>query len=143
MMGIFLEVFDNRVKSYIFDGEKLSILRREGEEELDFDESFWEWLRGKIEYEGEEVSFLVVSDRDEFEIKGFNIAKRNIFEGKEINHKKGKVFAFPFFEIEKIEEEKEVIQKSSTPLMEYFIKKSKEYKKRWKKVNLENLSKCD
>ena len=60
-------------------GDEIEILKREGEKRQIFNSEFWEWFRKKIEYENEEVSFLIKSDVKVDIPKFFNISKKNLF----------------------------------------------------------------
>lgn len=78
-------LIDGKVSvSYCEDGE-IVVLKNEGEEEWEFDENeFWEWFKEKIDYSNEELSFVVVSDRD-FKIdKSIKLNKINAFEKDEL-----------------------------------------------------------
>jgi hypothetical protein len=90
------------------DGE-FSPLKREGEEEQNYNEKeFWGWFKEKIEYDNEKLSFVVVSDREDFSIdKEIKISEKNSFENDNLCKKKIEklnskypLFFFPFIQIE-------------------------------------------
>jgi|GEM_PF-5321404 len=110
-----IKLFDNQVSlEEELDNEFLP-LRKEGEESFEFDDSFWDWFRQKIEYEGEPLEFIINSDREiEFD-SSLNIT--NIEYIKDDTPKEVKI-------------KQEEIIKKQTPLAKFFIDKIKEYKER-------------
>ena len=110
-----IKLFNNQ----IFLQEKIDNefipLRKEGEESFEFDNSFWDWFKQKIEYEGEPLEFVLNCDREiEFD-SSLNIT--NIEYIKDDTPK----------EVKKKQEE---IIKKQTPLAKFFIDKVKGYKER-------------
>jgi len=88
------------------------VLRREGEEEFFYDDTFWEWFKDKIEYENEPLKFKIDSD------KKINFDKSlNIFEIIDIKNRIKK-------------ELKENKEKRKGSLTQFMINKIKEYKGR-------------
>lgn len=88
---------------------KLVVLKKDGEESHLYDnKEFWSWWEHKTVYKNEEVSFLIATELDSFEIpQNINIAKKNTWKMKELEEIKKlisfnqKILTFP--EMEKIE----------------------------------------
>jgi len=79
----FIIIIENRKISIIVceDGE-YNYLKREGEERQPFEQdSFWQWFREKIDYSGEELSFVVISDDKSFSIPDdIKLSRENKFQ---------------------------------------------------------------
>lgn len=78
----YIEIFNNQVKVEERVNGKYKILRREGEDSFKFSEDFWEWFKDKIEYEGEELKFEILSDREIDFDKNLNILETKYIEDK-------------------------------------------------------------
>lgn len=62
-----ITVVENRVKVQEYVDGTLTLLKNRGEEEQAYDElQFWSWFKEKIEYQDEELSFVVITDNKEF-----------------------------------------------------------------------------
>ena len=51
-----------------YQDELLQPLKKDGEELWEYDKNFWEWFKEKIAYNNEKLSFVVITDKDSFEI---------------------------------------------------------------------------
>jgi len=98
-------------------------LRKEGEESFEFDNSFWEWFKQKIEYDGELLEFVLNCDREiEFD-SSLNISRVEYSNRVEYRSKSSNIS-------HNIKNEHTKIVKKQTPLAKFFIDKVKEYKER-------------
>ncbi len=139
----FLIVYQNEIiKIFEYKEGRFIVLTNNGEEEQRFDEDvFWSWWKDKINYSGEDVAFIVLTDKEFFRIPPF-IGLSDSFEFKtreveevvkyipsEIN-----IFSYPDGfnvvkpPIEVNEESKEVIIETKKPILcEYFKQKTDKY----------------
>ena len=82
MQNSYLIILQNNIISVAECEEgKLLFIKKNGEKELPYKAAtFWEWFKEKIDYESEELSFIVLSDLKEFAIpKDIKIAKKSAF----------------------------------------------------------------
>jgi len=67
-----------------YENEEFEIIKHEGEVEQVYNSSsFWSWFKEKIEYEDEELSFVVVTDNKAFTIppaSGIKLNETNSFD---------------------------------------------------------------
>ena len=56
------------IAEYEDEDDKFIPLSKKGEESWHYDSSFWEWFKKKIEYDDEELSFIIVTDKQDFSI---------------------------------------------------------------------------
>jgi len=62
-----LKLIKNRVIVSEYVDGSLNILKNKGEKEQVYNElKFWSWFKKKVEYKDEELSFVVVTDDEEF-----------------------------------------------------------------------------
>ena len=62
-----IKLIQNVVVVYEYENSSLTTLKNRGEKEQTYDEiKFWSWFKQKIEYKDEELSFVVVTDNEEF-----------------------------------------------------------------------------
>ena len=105
----FISHKDNSITIFEIQENQLVVLKKDGEEShLYNDKDFWSWWEHKTVYKNEEVSFLIATDEDTFEVpNNINISKKNTWKTKEIEKIKNlilsnqKILTFP--EMEKIE----------------------------------------
>jgi len=118
-----LEIFNNKVRVLKYPNK---LLKREGEEFFNFDDDFWDWFLRKIEYENEEIGFIIDTDMNEFAFPENNFFLKP-FEVKYSS--KGNLFSFPTTaKVENIETEKEIIVENHNPLVEFASRKIESYK---------------
>ena len=106
MRSFFINHRDGNISLYEYADDKLSIFKNKGEDEQTYEyDVFWDWWRDKVEYQEEEVSFLIATDEDEFDIpNNIKIATKNILSKKiiskkiEISFKNLKVINYPIIE---------------------------------------------
>jgi len=62
-----IKLIKNRVTVSEYAEGSLTVLKNRGEKEQTYHEvKFWSWFKQKIEYEDEELSFVVITDNEEF-----------------------------------------------------------------------------
>ena len=81
MDSYFIFYVNEDISLYICSKNELKIKSFEGEESQKYDkQKFWEWFKEKVEYEKEPLSFVVISDKKEFNIPDdIKIAEKNSF----------------------------------------------------------------
>jgi len=116
-MRFLIKLQENQISILEFNAtfNRYEALKNKGEEWQEYSNSFWEWFKQKIEYEGEPLEFVLNCDKEiEFDsslnINSIEYIKDDI--PKEIKKKQ------------------EEIVKKQTPLAKFFIDKVKEYKER-------------
>jgi len=112
------------VSVYRLDDGSMVPLRYEGEERFLYSDDFWKWFKKKIDYNNEELSFVVVSDV-EFEIPGdIVIAKKSSFDKMPVlrEYKNTKIFTFP--KIEQTEIKKVLKRDKRKGLVDFFVDKT-------------------
>lgn len=69
----FLIVYQNEIiRIFEYRDGSFVVLTNNGEEEQKFDENvFWNWWKDKINYSGEDVAFVVLTDKEFFSIPSF------------------------------------------------------------------------
>ena len=125
MNKFIIYLIDDFISVYGFETEPIP-LKKEGEEKFKYSSDFWEWFQEKIDYNNEELSFIVVTNREDFAIsKKIKLAETSSF--KEIplglqQYKDTKIKTFP--ELEKIK--KSVILKTvkEKTFADYFVSKT-------------------
>jgi hypothetical protein len=106
MRSFFINYKDGNISLYEYIDNELIVFKNKGEVEQTYkNDDFWNWWRGKIEYQNEEVSFLIATDQDEFDIPdNIQIATQNILSKKiitkktKINFNNLKVINYPLIE---------------------------------------------
>lgn len=84
-MHFFIEYFKNNISIHEYVDNKRCVLKYMGEDTQRFDyEKFWDWWRKKVEYQQEEVMFIIFTDKETFDVPE-NI---NILPIKNINQSK-------------------------------------------------------
>ena len=69
MRSFVIYSFKNKISIYEEIDESLEVLKNRGEKEQEYKpDIFWSWWKNKVEYDNEEVSFLVVTDNEKFTI---------------------------------------------------------------------------
>jgi len=103
------------------------ILKREGEETFLYDNSFWEWFKGKIGYDNEELSFIIITDKKQFlidekikipKVSGFKV-KPKLIISKNLN-----LFSYPPLELMA----KKIIKTNKNTLLDFFIDETNKIK---------------
>ncbi len=90
MNSYFIRYIKNRIEVSKYINNNLETLKYLGETEQEYNKTkFWIWFKKKIEYEDEELSFVVVTDNKEFNIpqdSGITISAINkISQNQDIN----------------------------------------------------------
>lgn len=75
-------LLDSKITVSTCENGELSPLKREGEEEQKYEKNdFWNWFKEKIEYNNEELSFIVITNQKDFFIdKEITLSQINNFE---------------------------------------------------------------
>ena len=141
----------NKITLYEYNKNKFNIIKNNGEESTNFSnkELFWKFWKDKVQYQDENVGFIILTDEDLFDIPN-NIKLTNeiqipteaiesLIEIKNLRYKN--LISYPtgfdmnidveFLEdnsLDKIDEPKEK-ENTSGDLREYFLNKTREYKK--------------
>ena len=141
----------NKITLYEYNKNKFNIIKNNGVESTNFSnkELFWEFWKDKVQYQDENVGFIILTDEDLFDIPN-NIKLTNeiqipteaiesLIEIKNLRYKN--LISYPtgfdmnidveFLEdnsLDKIDEPKEK-ENTSGDLREYFLNKTREYKK--------------
>jgi len=146
MDSFLIKLIANEIAVYENEDDRFVPLKYRGEEIQTYKEDgFWNWWKEKIEYDGRVMSFVVITDREEFLIpENISICENNFF--MEIAYIKRRlsdlskgynIFFFPKvekFEITpKVIEKKEISKKENIVIKEdslvsYFQRKTDEYK---------------
>ena len=81
MNSYFILFLDEQISLYNCLNEDLMLRRVEGEKSQKYHpKKFWKWFKEKEEYEGEPLSFVIISDKKEFTIPDdIIIADKNSF----------------------------------------------------------------
>ncbi len=81
MDSYFITYRDDKISLYLCLDEKLQIRSVEGEDSQKFHpQKFWDWFKEKVQYDREALSFIILTDKNEFEIpKDIKIAEKNSF----------------------------------------------------------------
>jgi hypothetical protein len=124
-MNFIIYLLNNKVR--VINHSLNQTLKKEGEEVFEFDTSFWEWFKDKIDYNNEELSFVIITDTD-FEIdNSIKISKTSGFETfpQISTYKNSKILTFP-----KLEKKLKKVIKSSNEytVLDIFIEESQKYK---------------
>jgi hypothetical protein len=137
-----VKFIDEDISISEYQNQKFIPLKNKGEESWRYDPSFWEWFKSKIEYNGENLSFIVLSDSD-FEVaSSINISSNHHLGSKDImrlsqEHKQEglELLTFPKVEIEATipkakttQPTKSTLQPKKGSLQEYFISQTQKYK---------------
>ena len=115
--------------------EEFEILKYNGEEKQKFEFSqFWEWWREKVEYTNQKISFVVLTDKEEFKLPDFiSLSDEIVFLEEDLSNFLDvslKVLTFPKIDFSpKVKQKARPIPKKGT-LEDYFYKKLKQYKGR-------------
>jgi len=139
----FLIVYQNEIiKIFEYKEGRFIVLTNNGEEEQRFDEDvFWSWWKDKINYSGEDVAFIVLTDKEFFSIPPFiRLSDSFEFKAREVEEvvkyipSEINIFSYPDgFNvvkplIEVNEESKGVIIETKKPILcEYFKQKTDKY----------------
>jgi len=73
-----IRYIDSNISISEYEDDEFIALKNKGEESWRYDFSFWDWFKDKIEYEGEELCFIVVSDGEFMIDNSINIAPIHI-----------------------------------------------------------------
>lgn len=130
---------NSKIKIYEYDENQFKILKNNGESEQDFDSFiFWNWWKDKVNYQEEEVAFVVLTDEDFLIPSDIIIADYISFSKKELKNfidnvsENLKMFSYPskFFDLVLKNEEKQIlIEKTEESVLNmYFKNKTKEMK---------------
>ena len=110
-----------------FESEQIP-LRKEGEERFKYSPTFWNWFKEKIEYTDEELSFIIITDRELVIPNEIQIAKKSSFKEIPIvqKYKNTKLYTYP-----EIEKKAQLILKKAKDkqFADYFVSKTKKYSK--------------
>jgi len=130
-MNYFLiKLLNNEISLYYKSRGEFEIIRYKGEEYQQFNKSsFWSWWRNKVEYDQREVSFVVITDRDEFIIPSdIILSEENLFlkynSIKDIEYlvEGNKLMLFP---ISNVSQQSQIL--SDGLIADYYRKKTDEY----------------
>jgi len=83
LINKFIIIIENgKISILICEDGEYTYLTREGEERQPFEQdSFWQWFREKIDYNGEELSFAVIGYDKSFAIPDdIKLSRENIFQ---------------------------------------------------------------
>lgn len=130
---------NSKIKIYEYDENQFRILKNNGESEQNFDNFiFWNWWKDKVNYQEEEVAFVVLTDEDFLIPFDIIIADYISFSQKELKNfidnisENLRVFSYPnkFFDLVLKTEEKQIlIEKTEESVLNmYFKNKTKEMK---------------
>ena len=111
----------------VFDYKRGFYIKFEGEQTFKFDDNFWEWFKRKIEYDNEILCFVVVTDKENFEIdNSIKIATRNGFNPDLLQYKNYNILKFPKEKKQSPKKKKENKSiKNNSELVEFMIQKLK------------------
>ena len=138
----FIKKIDNNIWLYEILDNKLKLLRNKGEESVEYNniEEFWKWFEEKIEYDKEELSFVISSNKTNFTIpKRFILAKESFREKNSnvftnIQKEQATLITWTIPTISIVKERKKVVAKSKKnslkdgELLNYFKNKTKEFR---------------
>jgi len=140
----------NKITLYEYNKNKFNIIKNNGEESTNFSnkELFWEFWKDKVQYQDENVGFIILTDEDLFDIPN-NIKLTNeiqipteaiesLIEIKNLRYKN--LISYPTgfdknIDVEFLENssseniDKSIEENNSGRLREYFVKKTMEYDK--------------
>ena len=126
---------------FIFKDEKIAILRcennefipirYEGEEFVDFKDNFWEWFKGKIEYQNEPLSFVVLNKSSFFIPNDIKLKSKNNFCIEKIDFEYENILSFPKVnlpqkKVKKLKPLKKEIKTKKT-LIDFYKEETKRY----------------
>jgi len=140
-----IQLENNTITVREYRDGSLRFLKNRGEREQTYNESkFWSWFKQKIEYKGEELSFVVVTDNEAFHIPASsqiklhetNVLDNDSFINHEIASISHSLFILslpPFCERKSPQKAEELEIQPEEPLGEnaiagYFRKKTQGYK---------------
>ncbi len=116
---------------------ELKVIQNNGEEYTKYNEydSFWKWFKDKIEYENEELCFIVSSNDEDFIVdKSINISSNHLLDEAKIktilikNQKIAKYFSsYPNTELsfeKESEKISEVYDEDNRSIQNYYIKQT-------------------
>lgn len=122
---------DGLVSVLEYQDNKILTLKNNGEESWDFSPNFWQWLKEKISYNGEPISFVIISDEGLFDHppSSFKLADHNTCH--QCITKDDSIQAYPKLSTEP---EKQVVSEpplqpktKSGSLQGYFVGKTQKY----------------
>lgn len=128
----FIVLVNNKISISRCENGEFFPLKIEGEEEQNYSKNFWEWFKDKIEYDDEALSFVVISDKNDFVIApDIVLNKINTFENDTLCKKKIEtltyrysLLSFPAMQsISSIQEEKDLETPKET-ICEKTVKRS-------------------
>ena len=63
----------NKITLYEYNKNKFNIIKNNGEESTNFSnkELFWEFWKDKVQYQDENVGFIILTDEDLFDIHAY------------------------------------------------------------------------
>ena len=120
----------------------LEYLKKDGERQWEYDTDFWEWFKDKIAYNNEELSFIVVTDNNQFKIDNSinlttkdQISTNQLLIDKALDIKgNNKIFFYPPLKSNTTKSSPKKPKKSNTKPIEkgsmadFFIAKTKDHK---------------
>ena len=126
-------VAENKISVSECSGGEYTPLKREGEEKQPYDKvTFWQWFQKKLDYGGEALSFVVISDEEDFSIADdIILSEVNHFQTDTLcrkklqqHTKKHKILSFPLIESlsQPLPSQEEEPTKIDTNLNENFTK---------------------
>jgi len=118
-----IEYFNDYVTTKNY--KKNIILKKEGEEKFKFDNEYWQWFKDKIDYDDEILCFVIVTDKEEFQIdKTIKIGNKNNFNIDLSKYKNSNFFVFPKIETPK-KKTNPIKTKKHSELAQFMINKLK------------------
>jgi hypothetical protein len=123
--------------------DKLEYLKKDGEKKWRYDSSFWEWFKEKIVYDNQELSFIIITDKDNFKIdSSIKISKTDTISKNQslINEalalkENNKIFFYPPLKSSVTKSSPQKPKKSNTKpikkgnIADFFREKTKDYRK--------------
>ena len=84
-----ISLIKDNISVFNYVNRNLSIITNNGEETQTYNENiFWEWFKGKIEYDNQALSFVVITDEKDFSIpksSQIQLNHKNSFDNYDIN----------------------------------------------------------
>jgi hypothetical protein len=122
---------------------KLEYLKKDGEKKWQYDSGFWEWFKDKIVYDNQELSFIIITDKDDFKIdnsikisKIDKISKNQSFINEALALKEdNKIFFYPPLKSNVAKSSPKKTKKSNTKpikkgnIADFFIQKTNSLRK--------------
>ncbi len=69
MTYYFIRLFEDRISVYECTDNEQRVLKNMGEESQQYEhEHFWNWWRKKVEYQGDPSVFIIITDKDKFDV---------------------------------------------------------------------------